>query len=418
MLSVPAPARCADLDWLRVCAFGLLILYHAGVAWSGLNSPLASTEDIGWLREGMRFVDRWRMPLIFVVSGAAIILALGTRSAHSFAVDRVTRLLLPLAFGMVVLVPPQDYLEQLYHGQFRGSFLDFLWQAFTGVYPGGKMHSHHLWFLAYALVLTFVLLPCFLWLRSARGRAVHATVGIVTARTGLQWLIAFPLAAAMLWLAPHSDSNAYGFVGPWYGLGYYGVLLLFGAFLFGSPELLAALNRQRFLSLGIGIATYAVFYLVYVHGAVRLVISRNDLPAYALVSAVNTMAWLFAIIGFANRYLTRRPAFLVEATEAVYPFYLLHQTVMVIAVYWVLRFGAPPLMGFVATVLATFFGTSAIYFCLVRPLGFMRPLFGLKSAGLAGHRHADRLELDQPQDLLATPRAAAAASQRSLGITP
>ena len=67
MLSDPIFARRADLDWLRVWAFGLLILYHAGMAWSGWNSPLASNEHISWLREGMRFLDRWRMPLIFVV---------------------------------------------------------------------------------------------------------------------------------------------------------------------------------------------------------------------------------------------------------------------------------------------------------------------------------------------------------------
>ena len=79
------------------------------------------------------------------------------------------------------------------------------------------------------------------------------------------------------------------------------------------------------------------------------------------------MAWLFAIVGFANRHLTRRPAFLVEATEAVYPFYILHQTVTVIAVYWLLQIGAPPVAGFILAVLATFFGTSAIYFGLVRP---------------------------------------------------
>jgi peptidoglycan/LPS O-acetylase OafA/YrhL len=103
----PILARRADLDWLRVVAFGLLILYHAGMAWSGWNGPLASSEHIGWLREGMRFLDRWRMPLIFVVSGAAITLALGTRSAHVFAADRVRRLLLPLAFGMIVLGRPK-----------------------------------------------------------------------------------------------------------------------------------------------------------------------------------------------------------------------------------------------------------------------------------------------------------------------
>ncbi|HSS87477.1 MAG TPA: acyltransferase family protein, partial [Reyranella sp.] len=66
--------RDPALDWLRVTAFGLLILYHSGMAWSGWHWHLNSTEDIVWLREAMRFVNRWRMPLIFVVSGGAIVL--------------------------------------------------------------------------------------------------------------------------------------------------------------------------------------------------------------------------------------------------------------------------------------------------------------------------------------------------------
>jgi peptidoglycan/LPS O-acetylase OafA/YrhL len=370
--------RRADLDWLRALAFGLLIFYHAGMAWAGWKWHLTSGDSIHWLREILRFMNRWRMPLIFVVSGAAIIFALGERSPLDFAADRVRRLLLPLSFGMVVLVPPQDYLAQVYTGTFHGSFLSWMMQALTGAYPGGKLSPHHLWFLAYVFVLTFVLLPCFLWLRSAQGRALHAKVGRVAARIGLQWLMPLPLTATMLWLTPISDSTGFGLIGPWYGLSYYGVLLLYGAFLYGSPEMLAALNRQRYLSLGIGILAYAIFYAVYIDGAVRPVLSKEDLAAYALLSTVNTMAWLFAIIGFANRYLNRRPAFLSEATQAVYPLFLLHQTVTVFAVYWLLRRGTPPLAGFVLATLATFVGTSAIYVCLIRPFWFVRPFFGLK----------------------------------------
>jgi glucan biosynthesis protein C len=385
--SDPIFARRADLDWLRLGAFALLALYHAGFPWSGWNSPLASSESIGWLREGMRFLERWRMPLIFVVSGAAIVLALGTRSVGVFAIDRVRRLLVPLAFGMVVLGPPQDYLEPLYGNEFHGSFLDFIWQAFTGMYPGGKMHWHHLWFLAYALALTFALLPCFLWLRSAPGRAFHIRAGSIVARTGLQWLLALFMAAALLWVAPTSDgTNDYGRD----GLGYWAVLLLYGAFLFGSSELLVALNRQRFLSLSIGIAAYAAFYIFFINGSVRAVISKDALPIYTLLSAVNTTAWLFAIIGFGHRYLTWRPVFLAELTEAVYPFYLLHQTVLVVATYWLLRFNVPPLAGFIVAVLATFLGTSAIYFCLVRPMGLLRPFFGLKLGRITTPRQLDR----------------------------
>ena len=188
-----------------------------------------------------------------------------------------------------------------------------------------------------------------------------------------------PLAASILWLAPISY-NTNGLIGDWHGLVYYGALLLYGAFLFGSPEVLAALNRQRWLSFAIGVAAYAALYVVFFEGTVRPTIADADRPVFALLSAVNTMAWLFAIIGFANRHLTRRPAFLADATEAVYPFYILHQTVTVIAVYWLLQIGAPPVAGFILAVLATFVGTSAIYFGLVRPVWFLRPLFGLKAA--------------------------------------
>jgi hypothetical protein len=279
---------------------------------------------------------------------------------------------------MVVIVPPQIYLERLYRGQFTGSFFDWLPQAFAGgPYPNGNVSWHHLWFLAYVLVLTFVFLPCFLWARSPQGRRALDAAGRLAARFGLQWLMVLPLAASILWLAPISY-NTNGLIGDWHGLVYYGALLLYGAFLFGSSDMLQALNRQRWLSVAVGAAAYGALYDLFFHGTVRPTIADADRAAFALLSAVNTMAWLFAIVGFAHRHLTRRPAFLGEATEAVYPFYILHQTVTVIAVYWLLQIGAPPVAGFILAVLATFIATSAIYFGLVRPIWFLRPLFGLK----------------------------------------
>ncbi len=371
-------SRRADLDWLRVLAFGLLIAYHAGMAWSGWTWHLTGIDSIDWLREGMRFVNRWRMPLIFLVSGAAIMLALGSRPPAAFARDRVKRLLVPLAFGMVAIVPPQIYLERLHRGEFTGSFLDWLPQAFQGgPYPGGNVSWHHLWFLAYVLVLSFVLLPCFLWARSRHGRAALDKAGRVAARLGLHWLAVLPLAASILWLAPVSY-NTNGLIGDWHGLVYYGALLFYGAFLFGSSDMLGALNRQRWLSFAVGVTAYGALHVGFFEGTVRPTNADADRPAFALLSAVNTMAWLFAITGFANRHLVARPPFLSEATEAVYPFYILHQTVTVIVVYWLLRIGTPPVAGFLLAVLATFVGTSAIYFGLVRPIGFIRPLFGLK----------------------------------------
>lgn len=381
--------RRADLDWLRVLAFSLLILYHAGMAWSGWNWHVTSPDDLEWLREVMRFLNRWRMPLLFVVSGAAIMLALGSRPSGMFIADRLKRLLLPLGFGMIVIVPPQVYLERLYRGQFTGSFLQWLPHAFDGVYPAGNMSWHHLWFLAYVLVLTLLLLPLFLWARSDDGRAAVTRAGEIAARLGLHWAVALPLAASLLWLAPISH-NINGLVGDWHGLVSYGVLLLCGAFVFGSADLLMALQRQRHLALAVGLAAYAILYFGYFQGTVRPVVSADARPVYALVSAVNTTAWLFAVLGFAHRHLTKRPAFLTEAGEAVYPFYLLHQTLTVIAVYWLLQLGAPPVAGFVLAVMATFFGTWLIYATLVRPWRWIRPLFGMKAFEVVRRRSLPR----------------------------
>jgi peptidoglycan/LPS O-acetylase OafA/YrhL len=372
-------ARRADLDWLRVLAFGLLILYHAGMAWSGWSWHVTGPHSMEWLRETMRFMNRWRMPLLFLVSGAAIMLALGDRSSGAFVRDRLKRLLLPLVFGMLVIVPPQVYLERLYRGQFTGSFVEWLPQAFAGgAYPDGNLSWHHLWFLAYVLALTLVLLPVFLWARSASGGEALERAGRLAARFGLHWLMVLPLAASVLWLAPVSR-NINGLVGDWHGLVSCGALLLYGAFIFGSADLLNALRRRRWLALAVAIAAYAALYVGFFQGTIRPSIPPEMRPVFALLSAVNTMAWLFAIIGFAHRYLTRRPAFLAEATEAVYPFYILHQTVTVIAVYWLLRLGVPPLAGFVSAIIATFLGTGLIYAGLVRPWRRVRPLFGMKA---------------------------------------
>src|SRR5258708_36879774 len=125
-------------------------------------------------------------------------------------------------------------------------------------------------------------------------------------RFGLHWLMALPLGASILWLAPLSH-NTNGLIGDWHGLVYNGVLLLYGGFIFGTPEMLAPLNRQRFLSLGIGVASYATLYSTFFDGAGGAPLLPQDRPVYAVLSAVNTMALLVTPPCFSNRHLPRRP---------------------------------------------------------------------------------------------------------------
>ena len=126
--------RKHELDWLRVIAFGILIFYHIGmlfVADWGYHFKSQYTSE--FLQNIMLLVNRWRLPLLFLISGVAIRFLLDKVSIFRFLWMRNIRLLIPLAFGVLVIVPPQLYIEMIFKGdlhdtsywQFYQVFFDF-----------------------------------------------------------------------------------------------------------------------------------------------------------------------------------------------------------------------------------------------------------------------------------------------------
>jgi glucan biosynthesis protein C len=162
-----AKIRRYDLDWLRVIVFGLLILYHVGMFFVPWGWHIKNNELYDWLRWPMLFVNQWRLPILFVISGMGTAFALSSRSIKEFIKERNARLGIPLLFGILFIVPPQVYIERIVNGQFAGGYLEFWpWHTFdNGVYPEGNFTWHHLWFLPYLLVFSLILSPVFGFLR-------------------------------------------------------------------------------------------------------------------------------------------------------------------------------------------------------------------------------------------------------------
>ncbi|UUZ47935.1 acyltransferase family protein [Massilia sp. B-10] len=103
--------RLFFLDWVRIIAFLLLILYHVGmyyVSWDWhVKSPFASDT----IEPFMILSSPWRLSLLFLISGVASSFMLAKIGAGKFMRQRSVRLLVPLIFGMFVIVPPQPYFE-------------------------------------------------------------------------------------------------------------------------------------------------------------------------------------------------------------------------------------------------------------------------------------------------------------------
>ncbi len=158
--------RRYDLDWIRVIVFLLLILYHVGMFFVPWGWHIKNNVIYDQLVFPMAFLNRWRLPILFVISGMGTYYALGKRTGKQFTLERIKRLFIPLVIGMLFIVPPQIYFERLDKGQFVGSYLEF-WptHAFTGIYPEGNLSWHHLWFLPYLLAYSLMLAPLFVYLR-------------------------------------------------------------------------------------------------------------------------------------------------------------------------------------------------------------------------------------------------------------
>lgn len=332
-----------------------------------------------WLLDDMLdFLLRWRIALVFIVSGAALMLALQVRKPVAILKERCHRLLIPLAFGMLVIVPPQVYLERLQRGQFKGSYLDFLPHLADGFYPAGNLSWHHLWFIPYVMVLSIAFVWLFAWMRSPEGRQRLEPLIRATVDHHLYWLLFVPLSLAHL--AIHLQGNDdHTVVTDVHGWIQFSTLMLLGGAAALWPEMLKAIQRERFVALGLGIVAYAILRDYWISADVDpMTLPAANAVAYCGLSGINVLAWVMCATGFLTRWFDKPSPILTYATEAAMPVYVLHQTLIVFAVY---QLGREPWQlpaKLVITLLFALFGSLALYELVIRRFALTRVLFGVK----------------------------------------
>jgi glucans biosynthesis protein C len=365
------------LDWLRVIAFAILIGYHTGMyfvewPWSVKNPVLSD-----WLMWPMLFVNRWRLPLLFFISGAGVWFNIRKRGYLRFLRERVRRLLIPLAFGMLVVIPPQVYVERVLAGWHYANYFDFWGTIFNGVpYPRGNLSWHHLWFLPYILTYCVIGLPVFALLRSRAGRAMVEGLVRLCEIPGFIYLINVPNMVAAWYLGPRWPSTM-NLVSDWANLTGYFLTFLWGCALCSSTHFLDLVQGRRY-EYTVVAAVMAV--LMFASHPGPLLNGLAPFPhrlAWELISSYFSMAMILALVGWSRALLNRDSAALRWATDAVYPFYIVHQTITVLLGYWWLGWDVPVAVKYPALAAGTFLGSWAC-FAVVRRTKVTRVLFGMK----------------------------------------
>ncbi len=375
--------RLYFLDWVRILAFFVLIFYHVGmyyVSWDWhVKSPAAGTA----LEPFMMLSSPWRLDLLFLVSGVASGFMLMKTGAGAFMRRRSVRLLVPLVFGMYLIVPPQAYFEIVEKIAYSGSYLDFMRQ-YLAAYQGWCRGSdcldtptwNHLWFVAYLFVYTLVL------------GTLHAALGprfdAIAARLGAMlhgWkLVLLPLAflAAVRIAMLSSFPTTHDLVNDWYNHAHSFFFFALGALLSRQRSVWPRMDAIRWSALGTALSCWCllVIYFALPESVQTMGTFEYWRMSQRVVYALCGWCAMIAAIGFAHRHLNIDSARRRYLTQAVFPVYILHQSLIVVMAHAMKPAKLPPVTeGLLLVVLTLFISLGA--FELLRRCRPLHLCFGI-----------------------------------------
>ena len=380
MQQIAHPARRYDLDWLRVIAFGLLIFYHTGMLYvSDWGFHYKSQYQSEVLQYVMLLVNPWRMPLLFFISGIAVHYVLKNNSLFYSLRSRTWRLLLPLLFGILAVVPVQLYVEMKTAG-----VLDFgighFYQVFfnldhpvfdqyqSGIWP--HVDVNHLWYLRELWQFSLVLIILHPLLNA---KPVKELINHIVASQHIGIIIGvWPvfLTCLVLFIFPEDDEGiriARGFC-----------FFVLGYLINENANWWAVLLDRRRLLLSIAFLS-TLFFLSY-YRFFWLQRETSVTPSYEYLETLYLYfhRWisLLAVCAYAAGYLNKEHAYLEFLSKAVYPSYIVHQSVLIAVCFYLTPFKLGVLVESAVVILTTF-GSCLLTYLIAKKIGIFGNLLGV-----------------------------------------
>ncbi|CAM4404497.1 acyltransferase family protein [Pseudoalteromonas ostreae] len=379
--AVELPPRRYDLDWLRVIAFGLLIFYHTGMLYSeNWGFHFKSQYLSSSIENIMLFLSPWRMGLIWFISGVALRFIVARFSLGMFITTRSVKILLPLLFGIWFIVPIQLYAQMSQEVGLAMSFWQFYSQFFdltnplfehyqAGIWP--HVDVNHLWYLRSLWQFTLLLvlaMPLF------HHSHVQVVITRLCERSLFTVFIVLLLPLCILKLSWPSDTFRY----PMGAL-----FLLYGYLLAWQPAFYSKLLRHWQALFAVFIVGYLVVVLGYQMIWQNPATSQWQITSMDMLYTSQRLVGVLLMLALAQRFLNHDHPKLALLNCAVFPFYLLHQSVIIGLAYYFSPLQLGPWLEPTLIILFTF-GLCALVCWGLSYGALLRPLFGMK----ANYQHA------------------------------
>ena len=364
------------IDWLRILLILSVFLFHVGMIFNTWDWHIKNDQKFEELKNVMTFLHYWRIPLLFLVSGAGTWFALGFRSPQEYLKERTKRLLIPAIAGIFLLVPIQVYLDTNLAGRMNQymSIFDFYPHMFEGIYPDGNFSWHHLYFIIYLFVIALLISPFLKFFRSALFSQFKMWLERIIIKPFRVNLFLIPLILSQIILRPYFPEETHALFDDWATFAFYLLFFLAGFVLLSNKNIVESICKHRLLYL-----IQSVLVTLFMFKVPDLAKTKETGEFLWDLGSI-LVAWSVSIcaIGYARKYLNINSGFRKVANEAIFPFYLLHQPVIVVTGYYIVRWHISVLLKFALITSISFLVTVLIYMILIRHFNFLRVIFGLK----------------------------------------
>jgi len=358
-----------------------VFLFHVTNVFNDQEFHIKNTETSSVITFIQAFFFPWGMPLFFMIAGAGTWFALRRRTSSEYVKERSRRLLIPFVVGSLVLSPVEFYLEwshKVQTGVFAGSFTQF-----PGSLPWGfnprifAAVGYHLWFLGFLFLFSLITLPFFRWVRSDSGQRFVSWLALVCQHRGGILIFVLPPLIVRLGLQPffpyEHDWADFFFLLSFFAIGYVVI---------SDERFRQACWRDWPVTLTVGIVAFL--------GAADISFSTGELDIEAAPNSTLDFVWwgLVAICGWCwtafvlsvgMRFLNFTNRLLRYGQEAIVPFFVVHQPVIIVIAYFVVQSSTGLVPNLFIVVVGSFVVSLGLYQLIIRHVGVLRAAFGMKA---------------------------------------
>lgn len=353
------------IDNIRWMAIMMLFPYHTFMIYNSFGESFyIKGADISATTGFIIATSPWFMPLLFVIAGISSYYALQKRTATQFVKERILKLLIPLIFGLLLLIPAQTYFAERFHNGYTGGYFEQYILFFTKptdlTGSTGGFTPAHLWFIVYLFIISMVSLPIMIAFQKSKK---------ILSLEKVPFVVILSMFIVVVVMTPILDIAGKSF-------GEFFAYFILGYLILSNEYVLQKIDKYRFhlliITLFCVVTTLLSWYFWW-----------NDIfktPAIANDILTRLYGWtaILTVLGIGRHYLNFRNRATLYMSNSAFPVYLFHQTWLVAVAYYVVLYSRNIPLQMILIIFFSFLLTYVTYeICKCIPV--TRFLFGIKA---------------------------------------